>query len=409
MTEVAMLKGDDSAMDLTVKCGRITLYRPSSRDQQPVEAEQKNLAVFLHGPGGRRGGHEGDMQSVSLGREWLQQHHRTVIYRSESDSGSSRRYSYPSHFGPMIQNAPPEGVPRRNGCGGAYPVEIGRHHNKNNNDEAMMTAYAMTSLPPFNYYVPEVHCSNDDEDDGEFMTSPQSMTSSHLTQQPDVVSSPPDEHVTRRVYPDCFPFPGNNSNIYGGGSTGVSSGSPGVSTVAAGEQPMPADGPPSSAVAVAPSSPIFFNPRKRFLAEIRKAACPLLTSPSSSSSSEQPNSTSGHQLAPPTPSSSSADVSTPSSTEERRHPGTRSVGGCGGGGTTSYPTEKDEAYWERRRKNNEAAKRSRDIRRQKEEQVAARAASLSAENVQLRAQIEVLKTQLALIQSMVISGAHRQA
>ena len=56
---------------------------------------------------------------------------------------------------------------------------------------------------------------------------------------------------------------------------------------------------------------------------------------------------------------------------------------------------KDDSYWERRRKNNEAAKRSRDSRRAKEEEIALRAAFLEQENLKLRAQVNVLKTETA--------------
>lgn len=63
--------------------------------------------------------------------------------------------------------------------------------------------------------------------------------------------------------------------------------------------------------------------------------------------------------------------------------------------------KKDDAYWERRRKNNEAAKRSRDARRQKEEEIALRAATLEQENFKLRAQVAVLKSELARLHYML--------
>ena len=62
---------------------------------------------------------------------------------------------------------------------------------------------------------------------------------------------------------------------------------------------------------------------------------------------------------------------------------------------------KDEAYWERRRKNNEAAKRSRDTRKQKEEETAHKARSLAQENISLKAEINILRTQLCNMQSML--------
>uniref|UniRef100_A0A914X9U9 BZIP domain-containing protein n=1 Tax=Plectus sambesii TaxID=2011161 RepID=A0A914X9U9_9BILA len=69
--------------------------------------------------------------------------------------------------------------------------------------------------------------------------------------------------------------------------------------------------------------------------------------------------------------------------------------------------KKDSAYWERRRKNNDAAKRSRDIRRQKEEQIAMRAAFLEQENLKLKAQVAVLKNETAKLHLMMFSNAHR--
>uniref|UniRef100_A0A914RVD4 BZIP domain-containing protein n=1 Tax=Parascaris equorum TaxID=6256 RepID=A0A914RVD4_PAREQ len=63
----------------------------------------------------------------------------------------------------------------------------------------------------------------------------------------------------------------------------------------------------------------------------------------------------------------------------------------------------DDAYYERRRKNNDAAKRSRDARRQKEEAVAARAAFLEQENIQLRSQVALLKNETAKLHLMLFS------
>ncbi|XP_002731253.1 uncharacterized protein LOC100374756 [Saccoglossus kowalevskii] len=70
----------------------------------------------------------------------------------------------------------------------------------------------------------------------------------------------------------------------------------------------------------------------------------------------------------------------------------------------SVPEEKkDAAYWERRRKNNDAAKRSRDARRAKEEEIALRAAFLEQENMKLRAEVSILKNELARLHYMVYS------
>ena len=65
---------------------------------------------------------------------------------------------------------------------------------------------------------------------------------------------------------------------------------------------------------------------------------------------------------------------------------------------------KDESYWERRRKNNEAAKRSRDSRRMKEEEIALRAAYLEQENLKLRAQVALLKSETAKLHYMLYNG-----
>lgn len=62
---------------------------------------------------------------------------------------------------------------------------------------------------------------------------------------------------------------------------------------------------------------------------------------------------------------------------------------------TAADLGQDDSYWERRRKNNEAAKRSRDARRIKEEKIAMRAAFLEQENLKLRAQVALLKTETA--------------
>lgn len=63
--------------------------------------------------------------------------------------------------------------------------------------------------------------------------------------------------------------------------------------------------------------------------------------------------------------------------------------------------KKDIAYWERRRKNNDAAKRSRDARRMKEEEIAIRAVYLEQDNMKLRAEVSILKSELARLHYMV--------
>ncbi|XP_072164037.1 uncharacterized protein [Diadema setosum] len=64
-------------------------------------------------------------------------------------------------------------------------------------------------------------------------------------------------------------------------------------------------------------------------------------------------------------------------------------------------SKKDTAYWERRRKNNDAAKRSRDARRAKEEEIALRAVYLEQDNMKLRAEVSILKSELARLHYMV--------
>lgn len=68
------------------------------------------------------------------------------------------------------------------------------------------------------------------------------------------------------------------------------------------------------------------------------------------------------------------------------------------------PDDRDDAYRERRRKNNEAAKRSRDTRRFKELQVAAQAERLAEENLQLKAEIAVLRSQLGYLHRMMLDN-----
>lgn len=63
--------------------------------------------------------------------------------------------------------------------------------------------------------------------------------------------------------------------------------------------------------------------------------------------------------------------------------------------------KKDDAYWERRRKNNEAAKRSRDLRRQKEDDIAVKATVLEQENLKLKAQVTILKAELSKLHFML--------
>ena len=87
---------------------------------------------------------------------------------------------------------------------------------------------------------------------------------------------------------------------------------------------------------------------------------------------------SGSTVSPPLPSNASQSPSLPPEKKQN----------------TGIPDErKDSAYWERRRKNNDAAKRSRDARRAKEEEIAFRAALLEQENLKLKAQVAILKSE----------------
>ena len=61
----------------------------------------------------------------------------------------------------------------------------------------------------------------------------------------------------------------------------------------------------------------------------------------------------------------------------------------------------DPTYAERRRKNNEAARRSRDARRMKERETCLRAALLQQENVRLRAEMAVLKTEITRLHCLL--------
>lgn len=66
--------------------------------------------------------------------------------------------------------------------------------------------------------------------------------------------------------------------------------------------------------------------------------------------------------------------------------------------------QKDDAYWERRRKNNDAAKRSRDARRAKEEEIAVRATLLEQENLKLREELALLRTETHRLRHMLYTS-----
>ena len=65
---------------------------------------------------------------------------------------------------------------------------------------------------------------------------------------------------------------------------------------------------------------------------------------------------------------------------------------------------KDESYWDKRKKNNESAKRSREARRMKEEQIALRVVYLEQENLQLRTEVSLLKSEIEKLRCMLYNS-----
>ncbi|XP_033745996.1 thyrotroph embryonic factor-like [Pecten maximus] len=63
--------------------------------------------------------------------------------------------------------------------------------------------------------------------------------------------------------------------------------------------------------------------------------------------------------------------------------------------------QKDELYWDKRKKNNDSAKRSREARRMKEEQIALRVVFLEQENLQLRTEVSLLKSEIEKLRCML--------
>ena len=66
--------------------------------------------------------------------------------------------------------------------------------------------------------------------------------------------------------------------------------------------------------------------------------------------------------------------------------------------------QKDKSYWEKRKKNNDSAKRSRDQRRMKEEQIAMRVVYLEQENLQLRTEVSLLKSEIEKLRCMLYNS-----
>lgn len=66
--------------------------------------------------------------------------------------------------------------------------------------------------------------------------------------------------------------------------------------------------------------------------------------------------------------------------------------------------QKNALYWEKRRKNNESAKRSREARRMKEEQIALRVVYLEQENLALKTELHMLKTEVGKVRHILYSS-----
>jgi hypothetical protein len=66
--------------------------------------------------------------------------------------------------------------------------------------------------------------------------------------------------------------------------------------------------------------------------------------------------------------------------------------------------QRDDCYWEKRKKNNESAKRSREARRMKEEQIALRVVYLEQENLQLRTEVSLLKSEIEKLRCMLYNS-----
>ena len=65
---------------------------------------------------------------------------------------------------------------------------------------------------------------------------------------------------------------------------------------------------------------------------------------------------------------------------------------------------KDSQYWEKRKKNNESARRSRESRRIKEDQIAMRVVYLEQENLQLRTEVSLLKSEIEKLRCMLYNS-----
>ena len=123
------------------------------------------------------------------------------------------------------------------------------------------------------------------------------------------------------------------------------------------------------------------------------------SSPIPSSTIKHESDTSNERLELSSPSSSGSNPSTPldlaggDSGDSRMPPKKRAM---------QIPEgQKDGSYWEKRKKNNDSAKRSREARRIKEEQIALRVVFLEQENLQLRTEVSLLKSEIEKLRMML--------
>ena len=72
--------------------------------------------------------------------------------------------------------------------------------------------------------------------------------------------------------------------------------------------------------------------------------------------------------------------------------------------SSDHEQQRDGSYWDKRKKNNESAKRSREARRMKEEQIALRVVYLEQENLQLRTEVSLLKSEIEKLRCMLYNS-----
>ncbi|XP_069142005.1 thyrotroph embryonic factor-like [Argopecten irradians] len=106
-----------------------------------------------------------------------------------------------------------------------------------------------------------------------------------------------------------------------------------------------------------------------------------------------------------------SDLNSPSSTGSNTSGCHLDLGNGEGGDSFKMPpkkrplsvpdNQKDELYWDKRKKNNDSAKRSREARRMKEEQIALRVVFLEQENLQLRTEVSLLKSEIEKLRCML--------